>query len=892
MSKSNRSLFRGKSGSSVLTSYGLRITAGIMLVICALGTASCGFISQSEAGSGTNNVHALTLSGPVPSAVVNQAYNAVLTVSGGSAPYEFSIKSGSLPAGLSLNPTTGSITGTPTVASSYIFEIGVTDAPKSHHGAQQFAISVGGAPGSHTIRVTVSPSSANVASGQTQTFTAAVAGTDNSAVTWAASAGSISNSGVFTAPAASAVTNIFVTATSKVDSKTQGVATAVVEPPVVPTLAITSSSLPDGRTGNAYDAAFAATGGTPPYRWTIARGNIPQGLSLSQTDGQLAGMPGTAGSYSFTIKVADAKTQTATKTLALSIAAGGSLDGPAELPRVTVPSSMGDTPAPGTTIPVNAGGDLQAALNTAHCGDTIELQAGATFAGSFTLPAKSCDNAHWIIVRSNASDSSLPAEGKRATPCYAGVAFLPGRPAYSCPAPQKSMAKLEYNKTMDGPILIRSGANHYRLLGLEITRTAGGRSAPSLISVEPGGVADHIIVDRSWLHGTAQDETKTGVSLDGSNFVAVVDSYFSDFHCTSATGTCTDSHAVSGGIGSHLDGPFKIENNFLEAAGESVFFGGGPATVTPADIEVRRNHFYKPWQWMPGNSKFVGSPDGRPFIVKNHLELKNATRVLIEANVMENTWGGFSQTGYAILLSPKSQHTRLNGNVCPLCQVTDITIRYTRISHAAGGMQLTTVLSGNGEGGGEALAGARWSIHDVVMDDINRNYIGGGSLFEVMNAWSANPLNNVTINHVTGFPDPESHLFIMGNLAANPSMHSFTFTNNLVTTGRYPVWNAGGGKTSCAYSDVPVQSIATCFSSYTFGNNALLNNPQPFPPSSWPTSNFFAPDTKNAGLARYNNGISGNYELQPGSPYKNLGTDGRDLGADIAGLEAALAGVD
>jgi hypothetical protein len=110
------------------------------------------------------------------------------------------------------------------------------------------------------------------------------------------------------------------------------------------------------------------------------------------------------------------------------------------------------------------------------------------------------------------------------------------------------MAKLEYNKTTDGPIVIRNGANHYRLIGLELTRVAGGRIAPTLIGVEADGVADHIIVDRSWLHGTAQDETQLGVSLDGTNYVAVIDSYFSDFHCTAGTGTCSDAHAVAGGI--------------------------------------------------------------------------------------------------------------------------------------------------------------------------------------------------------------------------------------------------------------------------------------------------------------------------------------------------------
>jgi hypothetical protein len=864
-----------------------------LLLIGAILTSSCGLVTQSEAGQSSSNNHSdtLTVSGTFPGGVTNQAYNAVLTVSGGRSPYRFAITSGSLPPGTSLNLVTGSVSGTPTAVGSYVFQVGVTDAPLPHRGSQSFAISID-PQGGGGIRVTVSPTSVNIFSGQVQAFTAAVTGTDNTGVTWAASAGSITNGGSFTAPVVSGVTNVYVTATSNADSKIQGVATVVVEPENAQLPAITTSNLPDGRTGNSYDAGFTATGGTQPYSWTVSQGKIPQGLTLNQNDGQLAGMPGTAGSYSFAIKVTDAKAQTAQKNFTLNVAGGGNLDGPAELPRVTVSSSMADTPAPGATIQVSAGGDLQAALNGAQCGDTVQLQAGATFTGVFSLPAKNCDNGHWVIVRTSAPDSALPGEGQRANPCFAGVASLPGRPQYSCNQAQNVMAKIEYNRTANGPLILRNGASHYRLIGLEITKTVGMKSAPALISLEVDGVADHIVVDRCWLHGTTHDETQTGLSLRGTNYVAVVDSYFSDFHCTAGTGTCTDAHTIGAGLGDHQDGPYKIENNFLEASGESVMFGGGRATVTPADIEIRRNHFFKPLLWMQGDPHFVGAADGHPFIVKNHLELKNATRVLIEANIMENNWGGFSQTGYALLLSPKNQHTRENGNVCPLCQVTDVTIRYILISHAGAGIQLATSISGNGGNGGPALYGTRWSIHDVVMDDLGKKYVGGGTLFAVMNGWPVNPLNTVTINHITGFPDPGGHLMIMGNQVTNPSMYGFVFTNNMVTTGRYPVWNAGGGDTSCAIADVPVTSLAACFTTYKFSNNALVGSPQAFPPSSWPTGNFFPADANAVGFVQYNGGVGGNYALQPNSPYKNAGTDGRDLGADIAGLEAALAGVE
>ncbi len=860
----------------------LRAGACGFILIAIFFAASCGLID------GSNSPQILQLSGNLPTGVANQAYSAVLTVGGGNAPYQFAVKTGTLPPGVTLNPKTGSIAGTPKMAGSYAFLVAASDAPYPDQGSQNFAISVASS-GRGRIQVNVTPASLTLVSNQTQTFTATVSGTKQTGVTWWASAGSITNGGVYTAPQVNTPTNVTVTATSNADPSQQGSAAVVVDPANAQPLAITTVTLPSGQVGNSYDAVFAATGGTQPYSWS-ASGNIPPGLTLNPNSGDFGGMPGAPGSFTFTVTLTDAKRQTAQQGFTVEITQGGNFDGPAELPRITVASSMADTPAPGTVIQVPAGGNLQTALNNAQCGNTIELQAGATFTGVFTFPAKNCDDNHWIIVRTSAPDSALPAEGQRLTPCYAGVASLPGRPKYPCNNPQNVVAKLVYSGPVEGPVSLQSGANHYRLMGLEVTRATGAKGAPTLMSVTTGGVADHIVLDRSWVHGTTQDETVKGFRLNGINYAAVVDSYFNDFHCTAVTGTCTDSQAVGGGLGSHQDGPWKIEDNFLEAAGEGILFGGGAATTSPTDITIRFNHFFKPWQWMPGNVPFQGGDSGNPFIVKNHFELKNAVRVLLEANLMEDVWGGFTQRGHAILLTPKNQYSvKTHLNLCPLCQVTDVTIRYAHVAHAAGGIVLGTILA---EGGAAALAGTRWSIHDVVLDDINKQYVGGGSLFEVENGWPVNPLNTVTINHVTGFPDPDGHLLSLGNKTSNPPMYGFVFTNNIATTSLYPVWSTGGGTASCAYQGTSAQKIANCFTTYTFTNNALVASPKAYPPSSWPDGNFFPSDPSQVDFTDYNNGNEGNYLLLPASPYKNKGTDGRDLGADITGLNTALAGVE
>src|SRR6266568_376626 len=466
----------------------------------------------------------------------------------------------------------------------------------------------------------------------------------------------------------------------------------------------------------------------------------------------------------------------------------GHFDGPAELPLIYVQTQLTETPTPGKVRLVKQEDNLQDALDSAKCGDTVKLQAGATFRGLFRLPAKPCDDAHWIILRTSASDDSLPPEGTRITPCYAGTASLPGRPDFRCAAVRNVLAKIEFDRQADsGPILFQDGANHYRLIGLEITRAVPGLHMRNLI--QPGtleSTTHHLVFDRVWLHGTAQDETKGGIHLSGTTYVAIVDSYFTDFHCIALKGSCTDAQAINGGGRDAPGGPYKIVNNFLEASGENIMFGGAPSSTTPADIEIRRNYFFKPMIWKPDQPGFVGSATGNAFIVKNLFELKNAQRVLFEGNVLENVWGGFSQSGFAVLLTPANQD-----NACPLCRVTDVTIRYNKIRHCASVLQVAIALNRFGT---SAAAGERYSIHDLVVDDIDgQAYKGFGNFLTIV---SINvPIKDVLIDHVTAFP-PKALITIQN--PANHKLGNFTITNNVFNAGVRQIASAGGGRTNCA----------------------------------------------------------------------------------------------
>ena len=548
---------------------------------------------------------------------------------------------------------------------------------------------------------------------------------------------------------------------------------------------------------------------------------------------------------------------------------GASQDGPAALPNRCINTALDSSPSPGKEIKVSDPRGVAAALQGASCGDTLILSAGQTFA-PFTLPAKQCDAAHWITIRTSAA-SDLPPEGTRLTPCYGGQASLPDRPSYACPAPKNALARIEL-KAGAGAITVAAGANHYRIIGLEVTRTAGTGTVYALIRFE--GAADHVIFDRSWIHGTPLDESVRGINLGGSTYVGVVDSYFNDFHCVAKTGACLDSQAINGGNSTVPAGVYKIVNNYLEAAAENVMFGGGPASQIPADIEVRRNHMFKPLSWQAGRPDFIG----RNFIVKNLFELKNAERVLVEGNLMENTWGGYSQVGYAILLTPRGAWAA----------VQDVTIRKNLIRHSGSGMVLAASLAdGTKE---DSLAAQRWSIHDDLFEDLDADaYRGDGMVFQISSGFSKNvPLNNVSVNHVTVVTRGRvKSVILVGVAPDNPRLpFDISFTDNIVPAGTNSVWSSGRG--TCPKSGEPATTFKNCWSSFQVKNNVIVGYPGAQGP--WPPGNSLVKDLGTVGFERIND-QEPDYRLSPSSRFAGKASDGKDAGADVNAIRAAIEGV-
>ncbi len=88
--------------------------------------------------------------------------------------------------------------------------------------------------------------------------------------------------------------------------------------PTPPSLAITTTNLPDGTNNENYSQTLVATGGTAPYTWTVTSGLLPKGLKLSSA-GVLSGKPAAGGDFNFTVKATDSASTTGTQPLSLTI---------------------------------------------------------------------------------------------------------------------------------------------------------------------------------------------------------------------------------------------------------------------------------------------------------------------------------------------------------------------------------------------------------------------------------------------------------------------------------------------------------------------------------------------------------------------------------------------
>jgi hypothetical protein len=520
---------------------------------------------------------------------------------------------------------------------------------------------------------------------------------------------------------------------------------------------------------------------------------------------------------------------------ALSAYGQSTYDGPAELPRTTMATSVANTPSPNAPKIVGPTDNLQAALNGAVCGDTFLVDPANVWTGTLQLPTTlNCDAQHWITIWSS---GVLPVEGTRLNPL------------------QYSLPKIVINSSGAG---IHGGA-FVRIVGFEILRTTGSGVVYNLVT--PGSGAHDLIFDRSYIHGNGQDETVRGFELSNAYNIGIINSYLAGFHCLAIVGTCGDAQGINFGLSTIVqDHNILIDNNFIEASGENILAGGGTATFNPTDVTITNNTFNKPDSWNPGDPSFVPAsvnskcPGGKcAWIVKNIVEMKNCVRCLVANNIMRGAWAGYTQNGFAILLTAK------NPGTCPICAVTDVTVRFNRISHTSNAMQ---VACGKSDNGAWPAACYGYSIHDNVFADLQ--FTGentpGNFLMQISSLYD--PVSTPVVMHDVSFdhnslflsqwaPQAGStgHGFLLiGGPPANNALgvaqtSDINFTNNIVSAGTYPVWSTGGGVNNCATTVEANYStlVPGCWTgNSSFAGNIILSNGTKAGNDKWPMNNYIS----------------------------------------------------
>ena len=250
----------------------IAVSAPTSYQVSIAGTTSTGnaFTSKNTSSLTVNAPVAIATSSPLPTGTVNDNYSQALTATGGSGTYTWAVAGGTLPAGLSLNTTTGVIGGLPSTKGLSHFEIKVTDSLHAS-AAKEFALTIDPAL---TI-TTVSPlPTGTVGVNYSQTLTA----TGGSGIyTWSVSAGALP--GLSLNPATGAITGQPSTSgpasfTIQVTDSTQATATKAFTMTVNPALVITTSSpLPQGTVGVNYSQTVTATGGSGTYTWAVTVGS-------------------------------------------------------------------------------------------------------------------------------------------------------------------------------------------------------------------------------------------------------------------------------------------------------------------------------------------------------------------------------------------------------------------------------------------------------------------------------------------------------------------------------------------------------------------------------------------------------------------------------------------
>ncbi len=399
---------------------------------------------------------AIIFAGAMPAtSKVNQAYAGSAAASGGAGALTYSLNSGTLPTGLSLNPANGSVTGTTTAAGTFNFSIKAADAfGDSATQAYQIVVT---AP---LLTITPGPGSLPFAvTGQAYSQTLSVAGGTGSGYVWTISG--LSNGLTSSANGASVTINgpattagtVNFTATA-IDGAGNGSSTIsfsiqvyspVTLPPTIPTTlaSVATFNVP-------YSGTVVASGGSGNYTWTVT--GQAKGLSTSASGGTLtvSGTPAATGTVSLNVSVKDTTTGVTAGPFIYTIAIFDTVTIPAPNPATLGPATLSQ-PYTGTIVASGGSGNYTwtvtglplSGLNYAITGGTLTVSGTPTSATTVSFG---------VTVKDTTTNMSVGPYN------YSVVVYN----SLTLPAPNPaSLGPADANSNYSGTITVAGGSGNY-----------------------------------------------------------------------------------------------------------------------------------------------------------------------------------------------------------------------------------------------------------------------------------------------------------------------------------------------------------------------------------------------------------------------------------------------
>jgi len=260
----------------------------------------------------------------------------------------------------------------------------------------------------------------------------------------------------------------------------------------------------------------------------------------------------------------------------------------------------------------------------------------------------------------------------------------------------------------------------------------------------------------------------------------------------------------------------------------------------PSDILIRQNYVTKPLAWR-----------SQAWTVKNLIELKNAQRVTIDGNTIENCWAA-GQQGFAVMFTPRNQD-----GTAPWTIVQQVLVTNNVIRHVASAFDILGV---------DDVSTSRVTnditIRNNLLLDINTSWGGQGRTLLTLGG------SNITFDHNTVFTDGTSVVY--ADVAA---IAGFTFTNNIVPDNLWAIMGGGAAPGN--------GTIAMYYPGGTFRRNVFIGGSA----ATYPADNYYPPDIS---VVQFRNVSGGDYSLIPGSPYAAAATDGTAIGANQSSIDALV----